>query len=361
MRIGIIGTRGIPNNYGGFEQFASRLAPGLVGYGAEVWVYTPHHHPYREPQWKGVNLISCYDPEVRAGTAGQFVYDLNCILDSRSRRFDILLQLGYTSNSIWSGLLDRSSKVVTNMDGLEWKRSKYSPAVRKFLRYAEKRAVRSSDLLIGDSEVICQHLKDAYGVNSTFIPYGADIIENPGHSGLAALGIEPGNYFLIIARLQEDANIMMLIKGVLASASRLPLVIVGNVNSKFARKLQQEYASENIIFMGGIFDMDLLNQLRYNALLYFHGHMSGGTNPSLLEAMAASSPICAHNNLFNRSVLNENAWYFTDAQDVKLSVKEAEANAFPNTFIPRNLENIKRNYKWQEIIQAYYKVFCNLV
>ncbi|MBD0285886.1 MAG: DUF1972 domain-containing protein, partial [Flavisolibacter sp.] len=96
MHIGIIGTRGIPNNYGGFEQCAEYLAAGLVKRGFRVSVYNSHNHPYQEKEWKGVNIIHCYDPEYKWGTAGQFVYDLNCIRDARKRSFDIILQLGYT-------------------------------------------------------------------------------------------------------------------------------------------------------------------------------------------------------------------------------------------------------------------------
>ncbi|MFZ4549682.1 MAG: glycosyl transferase, partial [Bacteroidales bacterium] len=98
MKIGILGTRGIPNHYGGFEQFAEYLSVGLLELGAEVWVYNSHNHPYQEKVWKNVNLIHCFDPEYKIGLAGQFLYDFNCILDSRNRNFDILLQLGYTTN-----------------------------------------------------------------------------------------------------------------------------------------------------------------------------------------------------------------------------------------------------------------------
>ena len=101
MHIGIIGTRGIPNNYGGFEQFAEYLSLGLIERGLKVSVYNTHDHPYQENNWNGVNIIHCQNPEQRMGTIGQFVYDLNCILDCRKKRFDVILQLGYTSSSVW--------------------------------------------------------------------------------------------------------------------------------------------------------------------------------------------------------------------------------------------------------------------
>ena len=102
MKIAIFGTRGIPNHYGGFEQFAQYLSEGLCQMGHEVFVYNSHNHPYQKNEWNEVNIIHCYDPEFKLGTIGQFIYDLNCTLDSRKRNFDVILQLGYTSSSVWN-------------------------------------------------------------------------------------------------------------------------------------------------------------------------------------------------------------------------------------------------------------------
>jgi superfamily II DNA/RNA helicase len=124
MRIAILGTRGIPNFYGGFEQFAQYLSEDLVKKDHEVYVYNSHTHPYQKSEWNGVNIIHCKDPENIIGTAGQFIYDLNCILDSRKRNFDVILQLGYATTSIWFWLLPKKAVVITNMDGLEWRRSR---------------------------------------------------------------------------------------------------------------------------------------------------------------------------------------------------------------------------------------------
>ena len=179
MKIAILGTRGIPNHYGGFEQFAQYLSLGLVKKGHEVWVYNSHLHPYQKSKWKGVNIIHCKDFEHKIGTVGQFLYDLNCILNSRKKDFDILLQLGYTSSSIWGRLLPKNQIIITNMDGLEWKRSKFSKKVQNFLRYAEKLAIKTSDHLVADSVGIQQHLKSTFNINSTYIPYGANVFNSP--------------------------------------------------------------------------------------------------------------------------------------------------------------------------------------
>ena len=162
MKIAILGTRGIPNHYSGFEQFAEFFSVFLVEKGHDVYVYNSHDHLYQEKTFNGVNLIHQYDPEYKFGTFGQFIYDYNCIMDSRKRNFDIILQLGYTSNSIWFFLLPKKPIIITNMDGLEWKRSKYSKPVQQFLRFAERLAVKSSDFLISDSLGIQKYIDSKY-------------------------------------------------------------------------------------------------------------------------------------------------------------------------------------------------------
>ena len=121
MKVAILGCRGIPNAYGGFEQFAQYLSEGLVNLGHSVSVYNAHNHPYQDEFWNGVKIIHIHDPEKKIGTIGQFIYDYNCIQDARNRDFDIILQLGYTSSSVWHKFLPKGVPILTNMDGLEWK------------------------------------------------------------------------------------------------------------------------------------------------------------------------------------------------------------------------------------------------
>jgi glycosyltransferase involved in cell wall biosynthesis len=353
-KIAILGSRGIPNAYGGFEQFAEYLSVPLAAQGMEVYVYCSDKHSYREALYRGVHLIHCKDPEDRLGSAGQFLYDLNCILDSRKRGFDVILQLGYTSSSIWHRLVPRGVRLITNMDGLEWKRSKYSAAVRMFLKRAEKLAVKSSDALVADSTAIQEYLQEKYKVPSTYIPYGAEVPEQVDAGLLAGLSLEPGGYYLLIARMQPDNHVEEAIKGVLQSDTHLPLVVVGNTNNRHGRYLKATYQDPKIRFTGGIFNMPLLNALRYHCKLYFHGHSAGGTNPSLLEAMAASAPICAHNNPFNRAVLGDDAFYFTDASNVKSIVMLERDEDWVQSALQRNLQKIKTDYSWDRIVREYF-------
>ncbi len=353
IKVAILGSRGIPNRYGGFEEFAEHLSLGLVARGMEVWVYCSHYHPYRGGIYHGVHRISCIDPERRLGTAGQFLYDLRCICDSHRRDFDVILQLGYTSSSIWHRFLPRGAGIITNMDGLEWKRSKYNAPVRRFLRYAERLAMRSSHALVADSEAIQQYLSDTYDCPSVFIPYGAVPCGAPGPESPREMGLEPGSYFLVIARMQPDNHIEEVIRGVLNSRSPFPLVVVGNTANSYGNRLMAQYNTSRIRFAGSLFDRQLLNGLRHHCSLYFHGHSAGGTNPSLLEAMASSAPVCAHDNPFNRSVLDTDALWFSHADDIANHIDNMPGSQWRQEIIHNNLEKIRTKYNWDNVIDNY--------
>lgn len=357
MRIAILGTRGVPNHYGGFEQFAEFFSVYLAQKGHEVFVYNSHNHPYQEKTFQGVNLLHQYDPEFKIGTAGQFIYDLNCILDARKRNFDIILQLGYTSSSVWYFLMPKKPLLITNMDGLEWKRTKYSKAVQKVLLFAEKLAVKSSDYLVADSLGIQKYLSKKYGKKSTYIAYGANTFDHPNESLIADYQVEKYNFNMILARLEPENNIETILDGIVLSHDETPMLVIGNHNTKFGNYLKQKFRSHtNIRFIGAVYNLEHLDNLRYYSNLYFHGHSVGGTNPSLLEAMASKALIIAHDNDFNKAILKENAYYFSNSEDVKkltLQVKKSD-----NLHIIQNNHTaIAAEFNWNKINGEYLQLF----
>lgn len=349
MKIGIIGIRGIPNQYGGFEQFVEFVGPALAGRGHEVFVYNSSLHPYMEPTWKGVQLIRKLDPENRIGTFGQFIYDLNCIRDSRKRDFDIILQLGYTSSSVWSFLFPKRSVVVTNMDGLEWKRSKYSKPTQQFLKMAERWAATYSDKLIADSTGIQDYLLAKYRKSAAFIAYGATPFTQPDRSVLENYDLQPYQYNLLIARMEPENNIETVLQGYRQSNTTEKLILIGSYTNSFGSYLREKYGSANIVFWGAIYDFQLLNNLRHFSHLYFHGHSVGGTNPSLLEAMASQALIVSHDNIFNRSVLKENAFYFSNPAEIADIINRNIRKTDFATFIDNNNQKIEQYYSWDYI------------
>ena len=357
MKIAILGTRGVPNYYGGFEQFAEFFSVYLVEKGHEVYVYNSHNHPFQEKTFHGVHIIHQNDPEHKLGTFGQFIYDYNCILDSRKRDFDIILQLGYTSNSVWFFLLPKKPIIITNMDGLEWKRTKYSKPVRQFLKFAERLAAINSDFLISDSLGIKKFLQNQYKKESTFIAYGAYPFNNPNKEIIKNYDVVNGNYNMIMARFEPENNLDMVLEGVSLSEDKTPILVIGNHNTKYGDYLKNKFKYfANIRFIGGIYNLEHLDNLRYFSNLYFHGHSVGGTNPSLLEAMASHALVIAHNNDFNKGVLKENGYYFSSADEVK-NILKAIKKSDNLPMVTANFEAIVKEYNWEKINGEYLQLF----
>jgi glycosyltransferase involved in cell wall biosynthesis len=372
MKIGIMGTRGIPNRYGGFEQFAEQLSLGLVQRGHEVFVYNSSLHDYKENNWNGVHIIHCRDKEDSLGTAGQFIYDRNCIRDAHTRNFDVLLHLGYTSDSVWHKRWPKDCLNVVNMDGLEWKRAKYNWITRQFLMRAESWAAKNADVLIADNPAIKTYLESKYSTKVVYIPYPVKKYDpnhnlNPqtrNHKLQTALRLQPFQYFLAVARMEPENNLEMIIEGYLewekihlnaegAEGSRsldYPLVIVGNAGNMYGRWLVKKYKDDNIKFVGAVYEKEVLNDLRYHSAIFFHGHSVGGTNPSLLEAMGCGCRIAAHDNEFNRYVLGDKGEYFSNSKGVLEILKTL-------TQVPRPVAYDPEEYSLERIVDFYEKIF----
>lgn len=361
MKIGILGTRGIPNAYGGFEQFAQYLSVGLVQRGHKVWVYNSSYHPYRESEWEGVRIIHCTDWEKRLGSAGQFIYDYNCLKDAQTRDFDVLLQLGYTSNSIWHRLWPKRTLNVVNMDGLEWKRSKYGRLTKRFLFLAEKWAARHGDVLVADSLGIQDYLQEKYHRPVSYISYGAEIPSYYDNAKLETWGLKPDGYFLVMARMEPENNIEMIIRGWLASGRKKPLVVIGNADNAFGQRLCKTYRDEQLLFVGAIYDTDVVNALRHSCTVYFHGHSVGGTNPSLLEAMACHCLIMAHDNSFNKEILGKDAGYFSSVKDISSLLERLPDQKLVGGWKLANATKIQNRYSWDRVVDCYQKLFWEKV
>lgn len=368
MKIAFVSTRGIPNNYGGFEQFAEYISVGMAQRGHEVVVYSPKFHPYQESTYKGVRIKHIYSPETWMGSSvGSFFYDFASLRDALKKEdFDIIYEAGYTSiipAYIWFNVKKRKRPIfTTNMDGLENKRSKFSPMVRRFLDWEEKMAVKYSHYLIADNMGIHDYYKEKYGKESKFLAYGADIHDDFKAEYLEEFGLKSEEYYILIARLEPENNIVMAIEGYLHSKEngRRPLIVVGKTNTPHGKELVEKYGNErNVEFVGGIYDFKKLDSVRHFSKAYFHGHSVGGTNPSLLEAMAAGCFIFAHDNIFNRAVLKENAFYYLSADKVTeyLNRIDTIAEGSKIQYTARNIEVIRNEYSWESLLDKHEKYF----
>ncbi|CAN5565423.1 glycosyltransferase [soil metagenome] len=363
MRIAITGSRGIPNNYGGFEQCAENLAVLLVKAGHEVTVYNPHYHSYKDNSYHGVTIIRQWNPEKKWGTVGNFIYDYRCMQHALKNESDILLVLGYTTASVFFPFLRKGKSVlVTNMDGLEWKRDKWNSTVKKLAKWFESLGAKYSDYLVSDNSEIGKYLKAEYGKDSTVIAYGSEIFDQPDAAVIEHYQVTPSNYDMLVARLEKENNIETTLDGVVQSGTQVPFLVIGNQQTPYGKFLVNKYAAyPHIRFIGGIYNQNHLNNLRWHCRYYFHGHSVGGTNPSLLEAMASGAYILAHDNVFNRDVLGQDAWYFRDSAEAASLLKAPEKLALSREeFLSTNKQKIIEQFNWGKIAGAYEALFLKV-
>lgn len=358
MKIAILGTRGIPNNYGGPEANAEFMSPIFRRLGHHVTVYSPDEHPYREREWNGIQIRHVFNQESRLGIWGTLLYDYLCLRDAARCDFDVLLELGYVPVAIFFPLVRRRHGVlVTNMDGLEWKRSKWNWLLQRFAELTERLGARCSDAMIADNEAIRDYLREKYGRDSEFIPYGAKPVASPDPAHLAAYGVQPEGYHMLIARMEPENNIEMALEGYLRSGDARPFLVVGRTSTRHGQYLEEKYrARPGIRFLGAIYDYDVLSSLRGLAAVYFHGHSVGGTNPSLVEAMASHAFIAAHDNPFNRTVLEGNALYFADADAVAAAIR-TDSSPLRQGYVAANLRKVAHVYDWERIARQHLELF----
>jgi glycosyltransferase involved in cell wall biosynthesis len=312
----ILGTRGIPAGHGGFETFAERLALYLVARGWRVTVYcqATGDGALSEDEWRGVRRVHC--PVSARGALGTVVFDWRTTRHAAAAG-ETVLTLGYNT-AIFCALYNlHGVRNLINMDGFEWRRGKWSRPAKAWLRLNEQLGCRLGDHLIADhpriEEVLGRYVRPD---KITMIPYGADVTRQADVAPLAALGLEPGSYALIVARLEPENSILQILRSFSSRMRSCELVVLGSLaeSNPYHRELRAA-ANSQVRFFGAIYDQVIVSALRSSARLYVHGHTVGGTNPSLVEAMGAGSPILAHDNVFNRWVAGSGAAYFHDEAD----------------------------------------------
>ena len=354
VKIAVLGSRGIPNRYGGFEEMAERVCPLWATAGHEVTVYTVNDHPEKLQELEGVHITHIFNPEKTLGLAGQFIYDFLCILDARRKNFDLILQLGYTTSGIWSFLWPRE-KTITNMDGLEHQRAKYKGLLANFLRWSERRAAKRSKLLVADNPMIADYLKK-YKTPCTTIAYGAEVVTTSNVQLLDKADLPTHNFVLHIGRVQPDNHIKEILEA--AKQSGTTLVAVGDYATPYGKKLHKAYSDcENIIFPGTIYDKAFVNSLRVQCDAYLHGHSAGGTNPALLEAMGCGAFVLAHSNPFNASVLGGLGGLWSGEEELAEMLQNLPNKEMIKEQGKLARERIKEHFNWPKIAQQYLEAF----
>ena len=352
-KVSIVGTVGLPAKYGGWETLVDHLTKNLSSK-FQITVFCSSRR-YSEKLDKIDNIQLEY-VNLDANGIQSIPYDIVSIW--RAMKFsDTILVLG-VSRCIFLPIVKvfkRKVRVIVNIDGMEWKRSKWGGIAKWFLKLSEKFAVKNSDVVVSDNKVIQEYIQEQYSVDSRLISYGADhvkklLITDELLEEYRFLSVP---YAFSVCRIEPENNIDIILSAIQENR-RLNLVIVGNwSNSDYGKKLKKNFSHvENLFLLDPIYDQKVLDQLRSNCLIYLHGHSAGGTNPSLVEAMYLALPILAFDVNFNRVTTGERALYFDDTNS--LSKHLSLLDKYDLDKIAHDLKSVAdKYYLWRFVASRY--------
>lgn len=354
LRIALVGTRGVPAHYGGFETCVEEVGRRLTERGHDVTVYcrSGNGEDKRLKAFEGMKLVHL--PALHRRSLETLSHTGLSAAHLLAHRVDAAIVFN-AANAPWLPLL-RLAKlpVATHMDGLEWKRAKWGPVGQRYYRWAEGFAVRFSNALIADAAGIRDYYRDTYNARTELISYGAPLLPQQDPKHLAEMGLVSGGYHLVVARLEPENHVHLIVQGYVRSAAKLPLVVVGS--TPYGRGYLEtvtSLADARVRFLGGVWNQDVLDELYANALVYWHGHSVGGTNPSLLRAIGAGAATNAFDVVFNREVLGSAGRYFQCPDDVARLAEASEAK--PAVARSRGNESraIAAQYDWDVVADGY--------
>jgi glycosyltransferase involved in cell wall biosynthesis len=350
-KLAIVGIRGLPPQYGGFETLAHFLVKNLADK-MDITVYcSGPNYPERNPTYLSAKLK--YLP-LRANGAQSVLFDMLSLLDGCIHA-DAVLVLGVSGGIFFPLAHLFGKRVILNIGGLDWKRAKWGRWASRFLKLSEAVAVKWADVLVADNAGIGSYLESEYGRQSVLIEYGGD------HNSVPPITEErrqrypflDAPYAIAVARIQADNNIEMILEAFSQSPSHV-LVMVGNwANSVFGRELKARYSNRaNIHLLEAIYDLEELNTLRGHCAVYIHGHSAGGTAPSLVEAMYLSLPVAAFDVNYNLATTESAAHYFRDAAELA-ELMDCVSPAEWRTMRAVMKDIADRRYLWSIIADKY--------
>ena len=351
----ILGTRGIPAAHGGFETFAERFARYLAGRGWRVSVYCQREvarvrSRISSQVWDGIELITV---EVGlTGPAATLAFDAICAHDA-ARRGGVCLVLGYNGAAFLPYLRARGGRILTNMDGIEWRRPKWSLAIRAYFYVSEWIAAWSSHRRVADHPAIADHLAGRRPRRAiATIPYGGD--PPPADISSPPLGLEAGRYLVSIARIEPDNNILTIVEAFSRRPRGVRLVVLGTMSVRNAyHRAVEDAASPEVLFPGAIYEPDQVQALRVHALGYLHGHTVGGTNPSLVEALWAGNAVIAHDNPFNRGTAGDGQFYFSDGDSCAAAIERVLTDEGAVAAARAAARAQAERFRWDDVLAAY--------
>lgn len=358
QRFAVIGSRGYPSTYGGFETFVRRLAPYLRDQGCDVTVYgRESRFTVRRRDVEGIRVV--HTPGIDRPISSTLTYGLTSIAHAVLQRPDAVLVLN-VANGYWLPLL-RLARIpaVVNVDGIEWERDKWSRTGKAVFHLGARITARLADRIVVDSRAVGDYWAERFGVNSTYIPYGADVEVGIGYERLLELGLTRGTYLLVVARLVPENNVELFLNALRLLPPEVPAVVVGSAagESPIEGRLRElEKSRKSFLWLGHVADQDLLAQLWAHCALYVHGHSVGGTNPALLQALGMGSATIALDTVYNREVLGDDWPTYTPGDPFALArlmealIKNEDKR---RDLVVRGRAIIATRYRWNDVLRDY--------
>jgi glycosyltransferase involved in cell wall biosynthesis len=354
----ILGTHGVPAAYGGFETAAEQIGLFLVDRGWRVVVYcqTEGRGEPTYDTWRGIERVSI--PQHREGWRGTSAFDLTSIRHAvRADRGDVCLTFGYNTGVF--NILQRVKGIpnLVNMDGMEWTRARWGPAKQALLLANERLASLFANHLVADHPQIARYLRRWTRSNRvTTITYGAHALTDAPVEPLRALGLEPGQFVSVICRPIRENSLVEIVEAFSRRRRGVRLVVLGNFTpdtDEYHREVMAA-ASPEVLFPGAIYDPAVVSSLRYHSRAYLHGHTVGGTNPSLVEALAAGNPVIAHDNVYNRWVATDRQRYFTGVDDLAAVLDDLLDDSVALTEMSTNARRRHaEEFTWEHVAGQY--------
>lgn len=354
----ILGTHGVPAAYGGFETAAENVALYLRDQGWRVIVYCQLEGSgaTTTDQWRGIERVLIHEP--REGWKGTSAFDLTSVRHAMSvhEPGDVWLTFGYNTGVF--DIVPRLRRIpnVINMDGMEWTRRRWGLVKQAILLANERLAGLVGDVLVADHPEIAKYLRRSFGRRRVqTITYGAHEVTEAATAPLDEFGLAPDQYGIVVCRPIPENSVLEIVRAWSRTHRGMPLLVVGPYgNDDPYHVAVREAASDEVIFPGAIFDPERLSALRFHSAVYVHGHTVGGTNPSLVEAMAAGNPIVAHRNRYNTWVAGDGGVYFDDDTDLATLLDALLPDApRRRTLGERARARFRAEFTWQKIGSQY--------
>lgn len=359
----ILGIRGVPAQHGGFESFAGRLAPWMAQAGWRVTVYCQGSETGKryEDTWEGCRRVHI---PVRGDDAMATIeFDLKSMREA-VRENGVMLTLGYNTGFLSAYARLRGCLNLINMDGIEWKRAKYSKAQQMYLWVNERLAAAAGNILIADHpEIAKHHAEHSPAAKIHMIPYGSDKIEVADEGLLARFDIERDNFFTVIARPEPENSLLEIVRAFSRRPRGAKLVVLGKYSQEhFYQSAVVAAASNEVVFPGAVYDKHVLHALRLFSIAYVHGHQVGGTNPSLVEALGAGNAVIAHDNPFNRWVSGGAGIFFSNEDDCDKCIERLlKSSSLRDRLRASAYQRWEEEFTWPRVLKEYTQAIDRLL